>query len=143
VAGAPSSRRIVLGVIVGAHGVRGQVRIKSFTEDSADLTAYGPLSDAEGKRYDLELTGESRGLLLARIHGIGDRNGAQALAGTELGICRSALPEPVDPDEFYHADLVGLKAVADDGQVLGQVSAVHDFGAGDVLEIRALDGHRP
>lgn len=137
---APSSRRIVLGVILGAHGVRGQVRIKSFTEDPGDLVAYGPLSDAKDRLFDLEVTGRSRGLLLAKVSGIGDRDQAQALAGTKLGVYRESLPEPEDADEFYHADLIGLTALAEGGRVLGKVVAVHDFGAGDLLEISAEDG---
>ena len=113
---------VTLGVIAGVHGVRGLVRVKSFTEDPDDLTAYGPLKDAAGKSYELEVTGRAKGMLLVRI-------------GTELLIDRDRLPE-TDEDEFYHADLVGLRAETVAGELLGQVIAVQNFGAGDLLEIR-------
>ncbi|MEQ8334962.1 ribosome maturation factor RimM [Nisaea sp.] len=126
---------VTLGVIAGVHGVRGLVRVKSFTEDPDDLTAYGPLKDAAGKSYELEVTGRAKGMLLVRIAGIRDRNEAEALKGTELLIERDRLPE-TDEDEFYHADLVGLRAETVAGELLGQVIAVQNFGAGDLLEIR-------
>ena len=119
---------VTLGVIAGVHGVRGLVRVKSFTEDPDDLTAYGPLKDAAGKSYELEVTGRAKGMLLVRIE-------AEALKGTELLIDRDRLPE-TDEDEFYHADLVGLRAETVAGELLGQVIAVQNFGAGDLLEIR-------
>jgi 16S rRNA processing protein RimM len=139
-AAANAERRILLGVIAGAHGVAGHVRIKSFTEAPESLVAYGPLRDSEGREYRLRLTGKSRGLLLARIEGVSDRNQAEALAGRELGVARSAFPEPDDPDEFYEADLIGLRAEREDGQALGRVSAVADFGAGPVLTVTDPQG---
>lgn len=126
---------VTLGVIAGVHGVRGLVRVKSFTEDPDDLTAYGPLQDVAGKSYELEVTGRAKGMLLVRIAGIRDRNEAEALKGTELLIDRDRLPETAE-DEFYHADLVGLRAETVAGELLGQVIAVQNFGAGDLLEIR-------
>lgn len=127
--------RICVGVIVGAHGVRGLVRLKSFTERPEDITAYGPLTDASGKRcFEVRITGRARDALLARIAGVSDRDQAAALSRTRLYVTRAALPEP-EADEFYHADLIGLRAEAADGAVLGRVSAVHTFGGNDVLEI--------
>ncbi len=87
--------RVCLGAIAGAHGVRGLVKIKSFTEDPANLTAYGPLGDeAGGRRFEIAVTGEAKGLLLARIAGVADREAAQALRGVRLYVDRAALPEP-------------------------------------------------
>ncbi len=129
-----------MGVITGAHGVRGEVRVKSFTAEPAAIAAYGPLEDERGtRRLALELTGTVRGMLIARIPGIADRNAAERLKGTRLYLQRSALPAP-GADEFYHADLIGLAATLRDGTVLGSVRAVHDYGAGDSLEIEKPDG---
>ena len=127
--------RICVGVIVGAHGVRGLVRVKSFTEEPADIAAYGPLGDAKcARQYALDVTGSAKGVLLARIDGVADRNAAEALKGTELYIDRDALPQP-DEDEFYHTDLIGLPALLADGSAYGTVRALHEFGAGDMIEI--------
>lgn len=126
-----------LGVIVGARGIKGEVRIKSFTDVPEDVAAYGPLFDKTGeRRFDLKVTGSQKGLVLARIEGVGDRNAAEALKRTDLFVEREQLPEPED-GEFYHADLEGLLAVTVAGQDLGVVRGVFDFGAGPILE---LDG---
>ena len=131
--------RICVGVIVGAHGVRGLVRVKSFTEKPADIAAYGPLGDADGAcQYVLDVTGSAKGVLLARIDGIADRNAAEAMKGRELFINRDALPQ-ADEEEFYHADLIGLPAVLSDGSAFGTIRALHEFGAGDMIEI-SLEG---
>ena len=128
-------RRVCLGVIAGAHGVRGQVRIKSFAEDPTNLTAYGPLTDEAGGRvFRITVTGQAKGVLLARIEGVKDRDEALALRGARLHVDRDALPAP-DEDEYYHADLIGLRAEDHDGRPVGEVVEVHNFGAGDVLEI--------
>ena len=130
-----AKERICVGAIAGAHGVRGLVRVKSFTERPEDITAYGPLTDASGQRcFEISLTGHARDMLLARIAGVSDRDQAADLRGTRLYVARAALPDP-EADEFYHADLVGLRAETPEGVVLGQVSAVHTFGGNDVLEI--------
>lgn len=137
----PHSDRLVLGVITAAHGVRGLVRVKSFTEVPEDLVAYGVLTDAAtGRDVNLELKGTVKGQLLAQIDGIADRNAAAALKGVELTVARGQLPD-VNGD-FYVADLIGLAARDETGAALGRVVAVHDFGAGDVLEI-APDGVKP
>ena len=127
--------RLCVAVIAGAHGVRGDVRIKSFTADPKGLAAYGPLTDKTGTReFRIKVHGLARGLLRAHIKGVDDRNAAEALAGVELYIERGLLPEPGE-DEFYHSDLIGLRAVLEDGSEYGLVRALHDFGAGDVIEI--------
>jgi len=130
-----ADRKVCIGVIAGAHGVRGQVRVKSFTAEPQDVTAYGPVTDASGARqFDLRITGAARGMMLAKIDGVGDRNAADLLRGTELYVDRDRLPEP-DEDEFYYADLIGLDAVSTDGTALGSVRAMHNFGAGDMIEL--------
>lgn len=132
--------RLCVAVIAGAHGVRGDVRIKSFTADPEGLAAYGPLTDKTGGReFRITVMGLARGLLRAHIKGVDDRNAAEALAGVELYIERGLLPD-LEEDEFYHSDLIGVKAVLDDGSNYGVVCALHDFGAGDVIEIALTAG---
>ena len=132
-------QRVCLGAIAGAHGVRGLVRIKSFTEEPDRLTAYGPLTDETGRSFRVTLTGQSKGQLLARIEGVGDRDAAEALKGTRLYVARAALPG-LAAEEYYHADLIGLSAEDRDGRPLGRVVAVDNFGAGDVIEIEGPEG---
>lgn len=147
---AASERMVCLGVVTAPHGVRGAVRIRSFTARPEDLVAYGHLYDASGQRpFVIRLEGHVRAALIARIDGIDDRTAAETVRGLKLYVPRQVLPEP-DADEYYHADLIGLMAetVAEDGSgrtgaVLGPVTAVEDYGAGPVLEIAAADGPLP
>lgn len=132
--------RLCVGVIVGAHGVRGDLRVKSFTETPEDFVSYGPLTDAAGTReFRLRILGGGRGALRVHMDGVEDRDAAEALAGVELFVARDRLPAP-EADEFYHADLIGLRVERPDGSPYGTVRAVHDFGAGDVIEIALADG---
>jgi 16S rRNA processing protein RimM len=118
------------------------VRIKSFTEVPEDVAGYGPLEDETGRRqFDLRLCGVAKGVLIARLPGIEDRDQAEALRGLRLYLPRSALPQP-EAEEYYHADLIGLDAVLGDGTRVGRVRAIYDFGAGDTLEL-ARDGAPP
>jgi 16S rRNA processing protein RimM len=135
-AGEEESRaRVCLGAIAGAHGVRGLVRVKSFTAEPQAIAAYGPLQDEQGqRRFSLEVLGESKGLVLARIAGVEDRDAAERLKGVRLYVRRVDMPEP-DAEEFYQADLIGLMAQRPDGTSLGTVRTVNDFGAGASLEI--------
>jgi 16S rRNA processing protein RimM len=111
------------------------VRIKSFTEVPEDIAGYGPLEDETGRRkFDLCLCGVAKGVLIARLPGVEDRDQAEALRGLRLYLPRSALPQP-EPEEYYHADLIGLDAVLGDGTRVGRVRAIYDFGAGDTLEL--------
>jgi len=129
--------RVCLGVVGAPHGVRGAVRIKSFTAEPAAIAAYGALEDEGGeRRFTLRIVGAAKGdgMVIARLSGIADRDRAEILRGLRLYAPRAALPA-TEEDEFYHADLVGLTAMLEDGTKLGTVSAVHDFGAGDMLEI--------
>ena len=127
--------RVLLGVVAAPHGVRGLVRIKSFTEDPMAVAAYGPLSDESGKKeYQVEALSAARGAVLARIEGVADRTAAEALRGLRLYVARERLPHTGER-EWYEADLVGLKAVGTDGRDWGKVIAFHDFGAGSVMEV--------
>ena len=139
-AGESRAKTVCLGRIVGAHGVRGIVRVQSYTANPDDLTAYGALSDASGaRRFAVSVTGHVKGMLLARIEGVNDRNAAEALRGTDLHIARAELP-PTEGEQFYHVDLLGLRAENADGDALGRVSAIHDHGAGPIVEIQPPDG---
>src|ERR1051326_158848 len=104
-------KRVCLGVVAAAHGVRGAVRLKSFTANPRDIARYGPLEDESGERpCAVRLVGKGKGVLIGYLSGISDRNEAEALRGLRLSLPRDALP-PTDEDEFYHADLIGLAAV--------------------------------
>ena len=127
--------RVLLGVVAAPHGVRGLVRIKSFTDDPMAVAAYGPLSDEAGKKnYRVEALSAARGAVLARIEGVADRTAAEALRGVRLYVERKRLPEAGER-EWYEADLIGLSAVGRDGKDWGKVVAFHDFGAGSVMEV--------
>lgn len=129
----------MLGIITGAHGIKGAVRIKSFAAVPEDIAAYGPLEDETGqRRFELRLAGQARGAVLAQVAGVEDRDAAEGLRGVKLYIARSALP-PTEAEEFYEADLVGLRAELADGTELGKVIAVHDYGAGTSLEIERVN----
>jgi 16S rRNA processing protein RimM len=135
-----AAARVMVGVVVGAQGVRGALRIKPFTAEAASIAAYGPVEDEAGtRRFRLRLVGEAKGVVVAKLDGIEDRDAAEALKGMRLYVPRAALPAAGD-DEFYHADLVGLEALAPDGRRLGRVRAVQNFGAGDTLELELEDG---
>ncbi len=136
----PRPEKVCLGTIVGVHGVQGAVRIKSFTANPADIAAYGAVSDESGaRRFEVKVLGQARGAVLARLSGVADRNAAEALRGVRLYVPRAALPK-TNEDEFYHADLIGLPVETREGAPLGTVRAVHNFGAGDILELRDEGG---
>ena len=133
--------RVCLGILAGAHGVRGTLRVKSFTERPEDIAVYGPLFDRSGARsFELEIVGRAKNALLARVAGIEDRESAQALAGTRLYLPRERLPTLEEAETYYHADLIGLAAEDREGRPLGSVVAIANFGAGDMLEVRGEDG---
>lgn len=132
-------RRILLGHISVAHGIRGEVLVKTHTCDAAAIASYGPLTDADGKApLKLKVQRVTPKGVVARVAGVSDRNGAEALKGRELWVERAALPEPED-DSYYHEDLIGLVAVDETGAEIGTVLAVQNFGASDLLEIRKTD----
>ena len=132
--------RVLLGVVGGPHGIKGEVRIKSFTTDPTDIGAYGPLFDTEGNRYTIRSARVQKNVVVARIAEVADRNHAERLNGRELFIDRAALPEPGADDEFYLEDLVGFAVETLAGEAIGTVLAFHDFGAGDIVEIAPTDG---
>lgn len=133
---------VLLGRITGAHGIRGEVRITSFTAAPGDITAYGDLRDQRGNAIAIAGLRPLKGATFAaKLQGVLDRNTAETLKGTDLYIERAKLPDP-DEEEWYHADLIGLDAVTPDGDPFGKIIAVQDFGAGDLLEIAPDHGKK-
>jgi 16S rRNA processing protein RimM len=132
---------VLVGVITSAHGLDGEVRVKSFTSDPLALGNYGALSTEDGRQFGVAALRQFRADdLIVRLSGVDTRSSAEGLKGCRLYIPRAALPQP-GPGEYYHADLVDLRAENIDGQEIGRVSAVLNFGAGDILEITRSDGH--
>jgi len=130
---------VLLGRIVAAHGIRGDVVIDSYTAQPSDIAAYGPLSSADGgKQLDIKVVRVTPKGVVARVGGVVDRNAAEALRGTELYAPRARLPE-AEAGEYYYADLAGLRADDEAGNRIGSVVGVQNYGAGDLLEVR-LDG---
>jgi 16S rRNA processing protein RimM len=138
------SEKVLLGRIGGAHGLRGEVKIATFTAAPEDVAAYGPLTNAEGTRsFEIaSLRSGGGGTVIARLRGISDRNAAEALRGIDLYVAREALPPPED-DEFYFSDLIGLKAISSEGEAIGEIVAVQNYGAGDLLEVRFTGERNP
>ena len=135
-AGAATERHpVLLAIVGGAHGIRGECRVKSFTEEPEAFGRYGPLFDKAGKHYTVKSARPQKNMLLVRFAEVADRNEAERLNGTELFVDRSVLPEALDDGEFYLEDLVGLEARTLAGELIGRVVAVHNFGAGDILEL--------
>jgi len=134
------SERICVAQIGAAHGVRGELRLKPFTEDPFGVTRYGPLETEDGKRrFEIETARPAKDMLVVRLKGVADRETAERLTNLRLYVARERLPKPAD-DEFYYADLIGLAAVTADGTRFGSVKAMHNFGAGDLLEIEPAAG---
>lgn len=134
-------KRICIGAFAGAHGVRGEARVKCFTEAPESIAAYGPVTGEDGGRsFRLVVIRMLKpDLALVRAPEIASREDAQSLAGTRIYVERSALPATGE-DEFYFEDLIGLSAFTDDGAPAGRVAAVHNFGAGDILELGPAPG---
>ena len=136
--------RICVARIGAAHGVRGEVKLWSFTEDPAAVASYGPLETQDGtQRFEIEALRPAKDHLVVRIAGVGDRDAAEKLRNLDLYIPRARLPEIEEADTFYHADLIGLAAVTPAGVEIGTVAAVHNFGASDVIEIKPAAGGDP
>jgi 16S rRNA processing protein RimM len=134
------SGRICVAQIGGAHGVKGEVKLKSFTADPMAVKDYGVLEREDGgASLEIETVRPAKTHLVARFRGVSDRDAAERLTNLRLFVPRERLPPPA-ADEFYHADLIGLAAVTADGTEVGTVAAVHDFGAGDLLELRPPAG---
>ncbi|HZP71424.1 MAG TPA: ribosome maturation factor RimM [Pseudolabrys sp.] len=138
------AERICVARIGAAHGVRGEVKLWSFTEDPAAVATYGPLETEDGtRRFEIESLRAAKDHFVARLSGVGDRNAAEQLRNLELYIPRSRLPKINDRDTYYHADLIGLDAVTPDGVQIGTVHALHNFGAGDIIEIMPVGSGEP
>jgi 16S rRNA processing protein RimM len=128
--------RICVGAIAGSYGVKGEVRLKSFCSDPEAIAAYGPLFTEDGSRsFRVTLTRPVAGGLGARLSGVTSKEAADALKGTGLYVDRDRLPPPGD-EEYYHADLIGMEVRDTGGVLLGQLSAVHNHGAGDLIEVQ-------
>lgn len=136
--------RIRIARIGAAHGIRGEVKLWSFTQDPMAVASYGPLETEDGaRRFEIEALRPGKNFMVARIAGIGTRDAAASLCNVDLFVSRDKLPPIEEADTFYHADLIGLSVVNEDGTVLGTLSAIHNFGAGDVLEITPSGGGEP
>ncbi|HZD90004.1 MAG TPA: ribosome maturation factor RimM [Pseudolabrys sp.] len=133
--------RVCVARIGAAYGVRGEVRLWSFTEDPAAIADFGPLETEDGaRRFDIESLRAAKDHFVARLAGIDTREAAEALRNLDLYVSRARLPAIEEADTYYHADLVGLAAVTAEGTALGTVKALHNFGAGDIIEIMTVGG---
>jgi len=132
--------RLCVGIIGAPRGVRGEVRIKSFTADPLDIAAYGPVETEDGRKLTITSAQQAKSVVVVRFEGIANRDQAEVLKNVRLYIDRALLPEP-DDEEWYHADLIGLAVEDTDGTRIGTVTTVQDFGGGDLLEV-ALTGQR-
>jgi 16S rRNA processing protein RimM len=138
---AMASKQILLGKIVAPHGLKGEVKIKSFTADPLDVASYGMVAVRDGRCFHLQNARLQGDVVIAAVKGIVDRNAAEALKGLELFVDREDLPDPdEDNDEFYQADLIGLQVVDESGTELGEIIGFQDFGAGDLVEIEMPNG---
>lgn len=126
---------IQLAVIGAAHGIKGEVRVKAFTGDPLAIGDYGPLRTKDGRELVVMQARPAKEVVVVRFKGVNDRNAAEALNGTELFVARDRLPDDLEEDEFYHVDLIGLDVVDEEGVTLGTVVTVHDFGAGEMLDV--------
>jgi len=133
------SNDVLLGVVIGAQGLKGEVKVKTFTEMPEKLGAYGPLHAKDGRTFHVVHVRARKGAGIVQFEGVSTREAAESLQGIELYVGREALP-PGEEHEFYHADLIGLHAEDEVGRAIGKVIAIHNFGAGDVIEIEREDG---
>ncbi|WP_421927864.1 ribosome maturation factor RimM [Neoaquamicrobium sediminum] len=128
-------KSVQMAVIGAPHGVKGEVRVKTFTGDPLALGDYGPLRAADGRIFTVAATRPAKTVVVVRFKEIASREAAEAVTGTELFIDRSALPDDLDDDEFYHADLIGLAVRDETGSSIGKVAAIQNFGGGDIVEV--------
>jgi 16S rRNA processing protein RimM len=131
---------VVMAQIGRAHGLKGEVHAQSFTADPLALSAYSGLTDKKGRTFKIASSRAAGNGLVLQLEGVTTREAAEALNGVELLLPRDALPNTDDEDDFYYADLISLDAVEVDGGQLGKILAVHNFGAGDMLELRLISG---
>ncbi|MBP0579601.1 ribosome maturation factor RimM [Labrys sp. LIt4] len=133
---------VVLGVFGAAHGLKGEIRLKSYTEEPLAIANYGPLLTKSGRQIKLASLRQAKDVLIARVEGVSDRTGAEQLVNLQLFVARDALGMPEDEDEFFHADLIGLVARDEDGNRIGTVTGLFDFGAGDIIEVTPDDAKK-
>ena len=137
---AGQSRDVLLAAVIGAQGLRGEVRVKTFTASPDSLALYRTLHTKDDRHFTISAARAVKdGEAVLTIAELRDRGSAEALRGTELFVNRAALPE-TEPNEYYHADLIGLRAEDNEGRMLGTVHAIHNYGAGDIIEIARADG---
>jgi 16S rRNA processing protein RimM len=131
---------VLVGVVTAAHGIAGEMRVKSFTADPLALGCYGPITTVDGRQFRIATLRQHRAdELILRLDGVSTRGAAEQLKGCRFYVPRAALSDP-EPGEYYHADLVGLRAEDVGGGEIGRITAVLNYGAGDILEITAADG---
>ncbi|MGE3528144.1 MAG: ribosome maturation factor RimM [Methyloceanibacter sp.] len=130
---------VLLGEIGAPQGLKGEVRLRSYTAEPAAIARYGPLVDETGRAFEIERVRATPKALIARFKGVSTREAAEALVHTKLYVERDRLPER-EEEEWYHADLIGLAAIGADGAKIGEVIAVHNFGAGDLIEVKPEAG---
>lgn len=136
-----SEKKVCLGKIVGVHGIKGEVKVKSYTALDKDIASYGDLEDKNStQKFSLKVTGHSKDLLRVKIKGVDDRNKAETLIGIELYACRDVLPEVSSKEVYYETDLVGLKVLDENKETVAKVIGFYNFGAGDILEIKLNTG---
>jgi 16S rRNA processing protein RimM len=131
---------VLVGRITGAHGIRGEVKLRSFTADPAAIATYSPLETAKGSKIELARIRPSKDGFIAVLKGVSDRNASEALRGTELFVPRQRLPEP-DEDEVYVHDLIGMTVHLADGAVLGEVAGIENYGASDLIDVK-IEGRK-
>lgn len=138
------AEKIRVARIGAAHGVRGDVKLWSFTQDPMAVADYGPLETEDGaQRFEIETMRAAKDHLVVRLKGVADRDAAAALRNIDLFVSRDKLPPIEEADTFYYADLVGMTAVTPEGGTLGAITAIHNFGAGDLIEITTTAGGEP
>ena len=131
---------VLMGIFGAAVGLKGEVRLKSYTGDPVDIAEYSPLLARDGRSFEITSVREANEVVIVRVKGVTRREEAERLTSLELFIPRDRLGETDDEDEFFHADLIGLRAETEAGEALGTVVALYDFGAGDMIEIRPTRG---
>lgn len=136
-----SPNRVQMAVIGAPHGIKGEVRVKTFTGDPLALGDYGPLFSADGRKFTVASIRPAKNVVVVRFREIAGREAAEAVTGTELFVDRTALPDDLDEEEYYHADLIGLAVRDETGETIGKVTAVQNFGGGDIVEV-AVPGRR-
>lgn len=137
---AAGPKRIALAAVAGAHGIKGEVRLKLFADSVASLKAHKSVF-VGGERREIRDLRDANKMAIARLDGVSDRNAAEALRGQLVEVDRDALP-PLGEGEYYHADLVGLPCVGPSGELLGTVAGIEDFGAGELIEVMLVNGKR-